>query len=153
MIIIETSPSIPDAVKLIDELSTTLETITGSSGRNSFSSDDVSTSRSAFVIAYDDNNKAVGCGAIRPIDKNIAEIKRVYARTQAKGIGTEILRYLEEKAKKLGYHMLWLETRIINKKAVSFYEKNGYHRIKNYGKYINNSKAVCFEKLLLHNEQ
>lgn len=146
MKIVESCPSIPDAVKLIDELSETLHDITGSSGRNSFNSNDVSVSRSTFVIAYDESGEAVGCGAIRPIDENIAEVKRVYARTKTKGVGTEILCYLEAKAKRLGYNAIWLETRLINKRAVAFYEHRGYYRIQNYGKYINRSEAVCFEK-------
>lgn len=146
MKIIESNPDTPDAVKLIDELSETLRAITGASGKNSFNCDDFNTPRSTFIIAYDDSGEAVGCGAIRPISENIAEVKRVYARTKTKGVGTEILCYLEEKAKKLGYNTLWLETRLINRRAVAFYEHRGYCRIKNYGKYVNHTEAVCFEK-------
>lgn len=149
MEIIETYADTPDALLMMDELSRSLESITGSSGKNSFNPADVCVPRSLFLVAYDDEGEAVGCGAIRPMDESIAEVKRMYAKTKAIGVGTEILNYLEVQAQKMGYSVLWLETRLINKRAVSFYEKRGYHRIPNYGKYINNSEAVCFEKSII----
>lgn len=148
MKIIESNPKASDALKLMDELSETLETITGNSGRNSFNSDDVCVPRSLFVVAYNEENEAIGCGALRPINDNTAEIKRMYAKTKAKGVGTEILCYLEKQARKLGYNTIWIETRLINETAVSFYEKKGYKRIPNYGKYVDRPEAVCFEKRL-----
>nr|WP_242841152.1 GNAT family N-acetyltransferase [Clostridium akagii] len=83
---------------------------------------------------------------MRQINENIAEVKRLFAKTSKMGIGTEVLLYLETQARKLGYHALCLETRLINEQAVSFYENRGYYNIRNYGKYINNPKAICFEK-------
>lgn len=147
MRIVKVAPNSLEALNLMEELSKTLENITGDSGKNSFNVNDISDSRALFVIAYDDN-KAVGCGAIRPIDKKIGEIKRVYAKAKGNGIGGEILSFLEGEAKKLGYSKLWLETRLINTRAVAFYEHKGYSRIKNYGKYAARSECVCFEKLI-----
>lgn len=149
MKIIETRPDTPDALLLMEELSHNLELITGCSGKNSFNLSDVYVSRSLFVLAYNENKEAIGCGAIRPYNKNIAEVKRMFAKTRAAGVGTEILNYLEKAAKNMGYSALWLETRLINKSAVSFYEKRGYNRIPNYGKYINRPEAVCFEKKII----
>lgn len=149
MIIIETNPNSPDALALMDELSEVLESITGSSGRNSFNPSDVCVPRSLFVVAYNEDKEAIGCGAIHPINGNIAEVKRMFAKTKAMGVGTEILSYLEVQAQKLGFSALWLETRLVNKSAVLFYEKRGYHRISNYGKYTNNPEAVCFEKKII----
>jgi len=149
MRIIERSARESDAILLMEELSDTLRFITGDSGKNSFNLDDVSVSRSLFVIAYDENYQAIGCGAIRPIDEKIAEVKRMFARVKTKGVGSEILSYLEIQAKKLGYSTIWLETRVINEQAVFFYKKRGYIKIDNYGKYVNNTKAICFEKKLI----
>ena len=75
MRIIETDPNKPDAILLMDELSNILESITGRNGRNSFDPNDVCVPRALFVIAYDENNQAVGCGGFRPKNENIAEIK------------------------------------------------------------------------------
>lgn len=149
MRIIETQPNTQDAINLMEELSNSLEFITGDSGENSFNSNDVSVPRSLFVVAYNEDGEAIGCGAIRPINEAIAEVKRMFAKTKAIGVGSEIFQHLENEAQKLGYSALWLETRLINKKAVSFYEKRGYHRISNYGKYVNRPEAICFEKNII----
>ncbi|AGF57159.1 N-acetylglutamate synthase-like GNAT family acetyltransferase [Clostridium saccharoperbutylacetonicum] len=149
MKITETQANTQDAINLMEELSKSLEFITGDSGKNSFNSNDVSVPRSLFVVAYNEEGEAIGCGAIRPINEEVAEVKRMFAKTKAIGVGSEILHYLENGAKKLGYSALWLETRLINERAVRFYEKNGYHRISNYGKYVNKPEAVCFEKNII----
>lgn len=149
VIITEENPYIPDAIRLLEELSESLESITGNSGKGSFNQSDVCVPRALFVIARNQNGEAIGCGGIRPIDENIAEVKRMYAKIRGLGIGTEILTYLETQAHKLGYSALWLETRVVNDQAVSFYESKGYYRIPNYGKYIGNLEAVCFEKRLM----
>ncbi|WP_160687211.1 GNAT family N-acetyltransferase [Clostridium sp. C2-6-12] len=140
MRIIEKDPNESDAILLMGELSQTLETITGASGKNSFNSEDVCVPRSLFVIAYDEKDE--------PIDENIAEVKRMFAKVKTSGVGTQILSYLEMQAKKLGYSAIWLETRLINEKAVSFYKKSGYSKIPNYGKYVDQPNAICFEKKL-----
>ncbi|MDD3223662.1 MAG: GNAT family N-acetyltransferase [Clostridium sp.] len=149
MRIIETQPNEQDAINLMEELSKNLEFITGDSGKNSFNSKDVCVPRSLFVVAYNENGEAIGCGAIRPVTEYVAEVKRMFAKTKSIGVGSEILQYLEKKAQKLGYSALWIETRLINKRAVAFYEKKGYHRISNYGKYVNKPEAVCFEKNIM----
>ncbi|MDS0528493.1 GNAT family N-acetyltransferase [Clostridium sp. SHJSY1] len=146
MNIIKKSPSDPDAVILIDELSKSLESITGNSGRNSFNSDDVCIPRSLFVVAYDEEGQAVGCGGIRPISENIAEVKRMFAKIKGRRVGSEILFHLEKKAIEMGYSTLWVETRLVNEGAVSFYKSRGYKQISNYGKYAGNLEAICFEK-------
>lgn len=140
-----------DAIKLMHELSDTLEKITGNSGKGSFDNSDMLNPRSIFIIARDDN-KAVGCGALREINNDIAEIKRMYAAEKNHGIGNIILLYLENKAKDFGYSKVILETRKCNENAVKFYLKNSYKIIDNYGKYIEMPQSVCFEKVLKNSE-
>lgn len=149
MRIIKKDPNEPDAIYLMDELSKSLKSITGASGRNSFNSNDVSVPRSVFVVGYDEEGQAIGCGGIRPINESIAEVKRMFAKVEGKGIGSEILFYLEKKAIEMGYSKLWVETRLVNKGAVSFYKSRGYKKISNYGKYVGNEEAICFEKKLI----
>ena len=136
-----------DGKRLIEKLSDTLEKITGSSGKDSFDNSDMLNPRSIFVIARDEN-KAVGCGALREITSDIAEINRMYAVEKNRGIGKMILLKLENKAKEFGYLKVVLETRKCNKNAVRFYLSNGYRIIDNYGKYKEMAQAICFEKLL-----
>lgn len=141
-------PAATDSVRLMAELSGVLEAITGDSGKASFDPADVVGPAACFVVARDAGGRAVGCGAFRPLQPGVAEIKRMYARHGTSGVGSAVLRFLEGEAAALGYQAVWLETRLVNRRAVDFYQRRGYARIANYGKYIGNPLAVCFEKLL-----
>jgi ribosomal protein S18 acetylase RimI-like enzyme len=149
--VVSEDPSTPDAVVMLDELSDVLSVITGSSGKSSFDVNDVRVANARFVVARDQSGKAVGCGAFRPLESGIAEIKRMYSRRSMLGVGSAILSFLELEALKLGFAALRLETRVVNEKAVTFYERRGYSRIPNFGKYVGKEEAVCFEKRLAVN--
>ncbi len=142
------SPEHPDALTVLDKLSDALAAINGSSGRNSFDPGDVTVARALFVVGRDSLNAPVGCGAYRPLSPDIAEVKRMYAAPGTVGLGAEILAFLEEKARADGYEALWLETRLVNDRAVRFYQRHGYIRIPNFGKYVGRPEAVCFGKRL-----
>ncbi len=149
ILITRENPRSEDAQLMMEELSQCLNQITGDSGINSFNVEDVCHKRAVFAIARDKNGFPVGCGAFRPFEnEKAAEIKRMYARKKASGVGSRLLAFLEEEARQMGYTCLRLETRRINTGAVNFYLRHGYKIIPNYGKYIYNEKAVCFEKQL-----
>lgn len=141
-------PCDPMAMQLLDQLSDTLARITGDSGRSSFDPLDVEGAGASFVLAYDAQGAAVGCRAYRPLADGVAELKRMFAVPGSKGVGSAILKYLESRAHADGYRELWLETRLVNSRAVHFYERNGYRRIPNFGKYVGRDEAVCFAKTL-----
>lgn len=141
-------PGCPGGQALMAELSGVLQAITGSSGAASFDVNDVRVDGARFVVARTADGEPVGCGAFRPFANGVAEIKRMYARPGHRGVGSAILAYLEREAIALGYAALCLETRLINQRAVSFYEARQYQRIPNYGKYVDNPLAACFYKPL-----
>ncbi len=141
-------PTSESARKLIDELSQTLAMITGDSGRSSFDPESVLGPQAAFVVARDVDGNALGCGAFRPLQAGIAELKRMYAKPGTKGVGSAILHELEERARQLGYQELWLETRLINSHAVAFYESHSYQQIPNFGPYVGRLEAICLRKRL-----
>ncbi len=141
-------PSDPTSVEdsiILEELSRELKRITGRDGTDSFASKDVLVPRSIFLVAYD-GQRAVGCGALRPITNEIAEIKRMFTREKRKGVGSEILKALEYYAIQFGYQSLWLETGVENIPAVTFYRNHGYRVRENFGKYLGRSECLCFEK-------
>ena len=72
----------------------------------------------------------------------------MYSRSGTVGVGSTILAFLEAEARNFGYKALWLETRIVNERAVNFYERRGYRQMPNFGKYVGNANAICFEKQL-----
>jgi len=137
-------PSSTDATLVLSELSAILKKLTGSSGEASFNIDDLKDEKSIFLLARTENGVPLGCGSLRPMDELTTELKRMYAKES--GLGMKILIALEQNAIRLGYKILKLETRKVNERAVSFYLRNGYEITENYGKYVGNDKAICFEK-------
>ena len=135
-------PDAPDAKALLAELGAALAAITGSDGTASFDAADVRGPRSCFLVAYAPDGSAAGCGALRPFDDRVAELKRMYARPGS-GAGTHLLAALERQAQAFGYRAVWLETRRVNERAVAFYARHGYAVIPNYGKYAGRPDAVC----------
>ncbi len=99
------------------------------------------------VVAYE-NEKAVGCGAIRENDPNTMEIKRMYTvpENRGKGIATKVLMELELWATGLSYQTCILETGKGQPEAIGLYKKNGYLIIPNYGHYIDVENSICFKK-------
>lgn len=149
MITVEKSdPFSPDSCSLIEKLSAELAAITGDSGKSNFTIDSMDGDRSLWVLARNEKGDATGCGAIRPLTENIAELKRMFSDRSAPGVGKALLSFLETSAKNMGYTEIWLETRHVNHKAVNFYKNNGYVLIENYEPYIGRDEAVCFSKVL-----
>jgi N-acetylglutamate synthase-like GNAT family acetyltransferase len=142
------NPDDENVTSILNELCLNLQERFGSNGKNSFIDWKNNNSNYVFIIAKLDN-EIVGCGAIRPLSETTAEVKRMYAKYPRKKIGQTILSFLEAKAKEIGYSKLVLETRIKNLEATQFYLKSDYTTIPNYGKYANNTEAICFEKKLI----
>ena len=141
-------PSGADALALVAELSAVLTAITGTSGQASFDVSDVRSARACFALARDAHGRALGCGALRPLDADTAEVKRMFARPGTRGVGSAVLSFLEGEAARRGYVALRLSTRHVNQRAVAFYARHGYRRIPGYGRYAGSDVSVCFEKAL-----
>ena len=102
-----------------------------------------------IVLAYD-NDKAIGCGAIKPYKPGIIEIKRMFVplENRGKGIAVEVLAELEIWTIELEATKCILETGWKQPEAIALYKKCGYHIIPNYGQYAGVENSVCFEKKL-----
>ena len=102
-----------------------------------------------FVIAWQDG-QAVGCGAIRPINATVTEIKRMYVHPAARGngISRKILAKLETLAQDAGFSKTRLETGINQPEAIRLYETSGYESIPCYGIYAQTPDSLCYEKEL-----
>lgn len=99
------------------------------------------------VVAYEDE-KPLGCGAIKEYKTNTMEVKRMYTlpECRGKGIATKILSALESWAIELSFEKCILETGKRQPEAIQFYKKNGYHLIPNFGQYADDENSLCFEK-------
>lgn len=140
-------PDSLDARRLIAELDAALAAITGDSGASSFDPQDCRGPGAVFVIAYDVQGVAVGCGALRPLEGEVGEIKRMYARPGS-GAGAAVLAGLERHAAAHGYRRLSLSTRRLNVRAIDFYERHGYVEVPPYGRYVGRAVSICLGRRL-----
>lgn len=101
------------------------------------------------VIAYE-NEKPVGCGAIKKFAPDTMEVKRMYTLPEwrGQGIAKRILSELEKWAGELSYSKCILETGKRQPEAIALYTKCGYKTIPNYEQYTGVANSVCFEKRL-----
>jgi putative acetyltransferase len=67
---------------------------------------------------------------------------------RGKGVAFGVLSELEKWAAELKYKKCILETGNKQIAAINLYQKSGYNRIENFGKYQGVGNSVCFEKLL-----
>lgn len=91
------------------------------------SDDDFSPPRGCFLVARL-LGQPVGCGALRVVDPEIGEIKRMWVDPRARGlgIGRKLLIELERRARTLKLKMLRLESNESLKEAHALYRSAGY---------------------------
>ena len=87
--------------------------------------------RMKFFV-YEFEGKIIGVAALEPrVREGIGYVRRVYVhpKYQRRGIGTMLMNYIENHAKKLGIRKLYL---VVHEKAVwaiNFYRKLGYRAV------------------------
>lgn len=97
------------------------------------------------------NGTPVGCGAVRLIDADTAELKRMYVAPAArgKGLSKQLVAALEAEARALGAKRLVLETGIRQHAALALYRGAGFQPIPLYGEYLASpDTSVCLGKQL-----
>lgn len=101
------------------------------------------------LVCYE-NDVAVGIGAYKEFEPNVAEIKRMYTvpEYRGKGIAKAIVTELEVWAKEENYTTSILETGYLQHDAIGLYQKLGYEIIENFGQYTGLSTSVCMKKIL-----
>jgi putative acetyltransferase len=139
----------PVAAALIQALNGELSGRYPEAGANHFRLDveEVADGRGAFLVVYT-GTVAVGCGAIRRLDGETAEIKRMYVAPSARGqgIGRALLASLESEARSLGVKRLVLETGARQPEAIALYARAGFQRIPLFGEYLGSALSVCMGK-------
>lgn len=87
----------------------------------------------ALLLAYVNENLS-GCAAIRKFENDICELKRMYIRTNARGlgIGKLLLRKCIAIGKELNYSAMRLDTLPSMFSAIQLYEKEGFYEIDPY---------------------
>lgn len=127
---------------------------TGSYVKNPEYDKDLKNIKSTYIESGGDflvatlQNKIIGIGALRKIDAETAEIKRMRVDPvhQGKKYGSIILDTLIEKAKQCGFKKIILDTTNKQVVAQNLYESRGFHEYKR--KKLENMELIYFELLL-----
>ncbi|PYS89570.1 MAG: GNAT family N-acetyltransferase [Acidobacteria bacterium] len=100
-----------------------------------------------LFLAYIDEELA-GCIALRKVENDICEMKRLFLRENARGhrLGNQLIEKLIDQARAIGYKKMRLDTYPPKMgKAVSLYESHGFRPIEKY--YDNPHEGVLFMEL------
>jgi putative acetyltransferase len=86
-----------------------------------------------FLVAME-GDRVVGTGALRRLDDETGELRRMWLLEQVRGqgVGYRITQRLLTTARKNGYRRIWLQTNSVQEEAVAFYRKVGFHPIPVY---------------------
>ena len=141
-------PDHADARRVVAQLDAALAAITGESGAASFDPQDCRGALACFVLAYDADGSAVGCGAVLRDPRGWGEVKRMYVRPdqRGRGLGRRVLADLEGVARGAGLPLLRLETGIHNTEALALYRRAGFVECSPFGDYAADPLSVFMEK-------
>ena len=80
------------------------------------------------IILAKQNDKTVGCVALKPIGDGVCEMKRLYVRPEARGegLGRKLVKELIRFAQKSSYQSMKLDTVAKLKKAIDLYRSLGF---------------------------
>jgi DNA-binding MarR family transcriptional regulator/GNAT superfamily N-acetyltransferase len=86
-----------------------------------------------FVVATSDG-EPVACGGVQSLDAGTAEIKRMWVHPdwRGAGLGSRMLRHLEDCARDLGHRRVCLDTNGTLVEAIAMYARAGYLSVERY---------------------
>lgn len=135
---------------LIRDLNEELSAVYPEEGATHFrlDADEVAPGRGAFVVGYRDDGTPVACGAVRRLDTDRAELKRMYVipAERGRGFGNQVLAALEQTAARLGIRRIVLETGVRQREAIAMYERAGYEHVPAFEGYVGSPLSYCMSK-------
>lgn len=146
-------PGSADALLLIRELETHLESLYPRESRHGLSVEQLRAEAVAFFVLRADG-LAAGCAGIKlcdgMYDTAYGEVKRMYVRPQFRGNGfaQALLQHVETYTREHGIDCLRLETGIYQTEAIRLYERMGFRRIPPFATYTDDPLSRCYEKRL-----
>jgi DNA-binding MarR family transcriptional regulator/GNAT superfamily N-acetyltransferase len=86
-----------------------------------------------FVVAVSDG-EPVACGGLQTIAPGTGELKRMWVHDdwRGAGLGSRLLRHLEDQARELGHGIIRLDTNAALTEAIDMYQRAGYRAIDRY---------------------
>ena len=104
--------------------------------------------KGSLLLAVEGKHTA-GCVALRPFNGDVCEMKRLYVRSEYRGVGLgrRLAKKIIKEAEKIGYSSMQLDTFDNLKEAVGLYESLGFKRVDPY--YNNPLPGVIYWQLQL----
>jgi GNAT superfamily N-acetyltransferase len=89
--------------------------------------------RGSVLLAWN-GDRAVGCVALRPIDDNVCEMKRLYVHPElrAQRVGRRLAERIIQEARAIGYRSMNLDTLPSMSPALRLYSNLGFRPIEPY---------------------
>lgn len=86
-----------------------------------------------FVVALD-GGAPVACGGLQTIGDGVGEIKRMWVHDlwRGAGLGSRLLRHLEDESRRLGHTVVRLDTNESLTEAIGMYARAGYAPVERY---------------------
>jgi putative acetyltransferase len=93
-----------------------------------------------FIYLVRDKDENAGCIALKPLNENECEMKRLYVRDayRGQGLGRKLVQLCLDEAKKIGYRRMKLDTLQRMQPAIRLYESFGFSQT---GAYYENPEA------------
>jgi GNAT superfamily N-acetyltransferase len=104
-----------------------------------------------LVLARSHDGRLVGCGALRRIRPDAVEMKRMFVRPEAQGlgIGRRLFEMRIEEARRMGCRAIYADTVKGNRPMLAIYERFGFKYIPRYPE---NANQPEFETYLVYLE-
>jgi GNAT superfamily N-acetyltransferase len=130
-----------------DEIVPLYPSITSENPGPSATPEELSPPAGAFLVAYVDG-EPVGCGGIKRLDGESAELKRLYVAPSVRkgGVARTLVAALENVARDSGYRIVRLDTGNQQPAALQLFRSAGYREIDDYNG--NPHASYWFEKSL-----
>ena len=106
-------------------------------------------SQGIFLVCIADD-EPLGCLGLRPLNRQTAELKRMYVRPKFRGLGAArlMLAEMEHQASLRGFERIVLEKGNQQHTAIELYQANGYVAIPPFNPASDGPASVCFCKAL-----
>jgi len=141
----------PEVVMLLEEHIKEMKGVSPPESKHALDLDGLRKPEVTFWTVWDDENLA-GCGALKQLSDQHAEIKSMRTSTthQKRGVASLLLRHIVSVAEQRGYSCLSLETGSMPyfKPARSLYEKYGFEYCQPFSNYKEDPNSVFMKKML-----
>lgn len=86
------------------------------------------------ILLAEADGETIGCVAVKPLDDDICEMKRLYVRpaSRSKGVGRTLAEAIVERARELGYQRMRLDTVASMHAARAVYRSLGFRETEPY---------------------